>query len=247
MEVAIFQSVRFDFDLAARGGAGDCCRLASAALLVGTRVHADAAAAARAGSAARSAAAGCGGAECASSAMECGSRWACCSLDCRSAQCSSMDSAGRSRACWARRVFGARPALSVALALGASALSLILGICLSLTLRHLRFRRYVHRRAAMMEAGGSLMLVVPPLALGTGTLCAAVALSGCIGLGAAVRGAAQRLPLPSLCAAQPGGADAADHGAPRPPGAQPGHPPAPTGCGSWNGRCCGTRWAARRR
>jgi thiamine transport system permease protein len=59
-------------------------------------------------------------------------------------------------------------ALSVALALGASLLSLILGVCLSLTLRHLRFRRYVHRRAAMMEAGGSLMLVVPPLALGTG-------------------------------------------------------------------------------
>jgi thiamine transport system permease protein len=59
-------------------------------------------------------------------------------------------------------------ALSVALALGASGLSLVLGIGLSLTLRHLRFRRYAHRRAAMMEAGGSLMLVVPPLALGTG-------------------------------------------------------------------------------
>jgi thiamine transport system permease protein len=58
--------------------------------------------------------------------------------------------------------------LSILLALGASALSLLLGFALSLTLRHLRFRRYAHRRAAMMEAGGSLMLVVPPLALGTG-------------------------------------------------------------------------------
>lgn len=58
--------------------------------------------------------------------------------------------------------------LSVLLALGASFFSLVLGVCLSVTLRHLRFRRYAHRRAAMMEAGGSLMLVVPPLALGTG-------------------------------------------------------------------------------
>ena len=58
--------------------------------------------------------------------------------------------------------------LSLLFALGASAVSLILGIGLSDTLRHLRFRRYAHRRAAVMEAGGSLMLVVPPLALGTG-------------------------------------------------------------------------------
>jgi thiamine transport system permease protein len=58
--------------------------------------------------------------------------------------------------------------LSLLFALGASAVSLVLGIGLSDTLRHLRFRRYAHRRAAVMEAGGSLMLVVPPLALGTG-------------------------------------------------------------------------------
>jgi thiamine transport system permease protein len=58
--------------------------------------------------------------------------------------------------------------LSILMALGASAVSLILGVGLSETLRHLRFRRYARRGAAMMEAGGSLMLVVPPLALGTG-------------------------------------------------------------------------------
>ena len=81
---------------------------------------------------------------------------------------------------------------------------------LSDTLRHLRFRRYAHRRAAMMETGGSLMLVVPPLALGTGLLCCCRR-SGCAGLGAAVRRDHQCLPLPALRAAQPGGADAADH------------------------------------
>jgi thiamine transport system permease protein len=58
--------------------------------------------------------------------------------------------------------------LSIALALAASAASLLLGLGLSLTLRHLRFRRYAYRGAAAMEAGGSLMLVVPPLSLGTG-------------------------------------------------------------------------------
>ena len=59
-------------------------------------------------------------------------------------------------------------ARSLAVALGAGGLSLALGWALLLTVRELRLRRYRPRLADLVEVGGSLVLVVPPLVLGAG-------------------------------------------------------------------------------
>ena len=59
-------------------------------------------------------------------------------------------------------------ARSLAVALAAGSLSLALGWALLITARELRLRRYRPRLADLVEVGGSLVLVVPPLVLGAG-------------------------------------------------------------------------------
>ncbi|MFO1349710.1 MAG: thiamine/thiamine pyrophosphate ABC transporter permease [Gammaproteobacteria bacterium] len=57
---------------------------------------------------------------------------------------------------------------SLFIALGAGVLALLLGWALALASRELRVRRYRPRWADAVELGGALILVVPPLVLGTG-------------------------------------------------------------------------------
>ncbi|MEX2009235.1 MAG: hypothetical protein WEC41_03495, partial [Dongiaceae bacterium] len=59
-------------------------------------------------------------------------------------------------------------ARSLVVALAAGGLSLALGWALLITVRELRLRRYRPRLADLVEVGGSLVLVVPPLVLGAG-------------------------------------------------------------------------------
>jgi thiamine transport system permease protein len=59
-------------------------------------------------------------------------------------------------------------ARSLLVALGAGLLSLALGWALLLTTRELRLRRHLPRPATALETGASLTLVVPPLVIGTG-------------------------------------------------------------------------------
>jgi thiamine transport system permease protein len=57
---------------------------------------------------------------------------------------------------------------SLGVALGAGLLAVSLGWSLLLTSRELRLRRYQPRPAAILETAASLVLVVPPLVIGTG-------------------------------------------------------------------------------
>lgn len=77
---------------------------------------------------------------------------------------------------------------SLAVALAASSLALLLGWALLLSSRELRLRRYRPRMATMLEVGGALVLVAPPLVLGTGffVLLAPVADVFALGLGLVV-------------------------------------------------------------
>lgn len=76
--------------------------------------------------------------------------------------------AGPVRAVIADRALWLAVARSLAVALTAGLLATTAGWGLLLTSRELRLRRYKPRAAAAMETIGALVLVVPPLAIGTG-------------------------------------------------------------------------------
>ncbi|MGH6930795.1 MAG: thiamine/thiamine pyrophosphate ABC transporter permease [Dongiaceae bacterium] len=73
--------------------------------------------------------------------------------------------------------------LSTVVAVAASLLAFLLGWGLLLTTRELRLRRYRPRAAAAMELSASLVLVVPPLVIGTGLFVLLSAIANVFAIG----------------------------------------------------------------